>query len=62
MHYYPCLALTSQGFIDQAQQREMTRLQSGGDQHHQTEDFTFYVLVPLLLLLGLMVVGRRIIS
>lgn len=59
---FPALTLASQEFIDQAQQHEMARLRNGGDHPSQTEDFTFYVLLPLLLLLGLMVVGRRFIS
>lgn len=59
---FPSLAFASQDFIDQAQQHEMERLRHGGDHPNQTEDFTFYVLLPLLLLLGLMVIGRRIIS
>jgi hypothetical protein len=56
------LALASQELIDQAQRHEMERLRHGGEHGNPNEDFTFYLILPLLILVGLIVVGRRIIS
>jgi len=59
---FPTLAYASQEYIDQAQQHEMERLRHGGEHHNTSEDFTFFVILPLLILVGLIVFGRRVIS
>lgn len=59
---FPSLAFASQELIDQAQRHEMERLRHGGEHGNPNEDFTFYLILPLLILVGLIVVGRRIIS
>ena len=58
----PSLAFASQELVDASRQSEIERLRNGGEHADHTEDFTFYVILPLLLLLGLTVLGRRIIS
>ena len=58
----PSLAFASQELVDVSHQREIERLRNGGEHAGNSEDFTFYVILPLLLLLGLTVLGRRIIS
>lgn len=56
------MAYASQEYINQAQQHEMNRLRHGGEHQNTSEDFTFYVILPLLVLVGLIVFGRRVIS
>ncbi len=56
------LAFASQDVVDETHQREIERLRNGGEHSNPNEDFTFYVILPLLVLVGLMIVGRRIIS
>lgn len=60
--HFPDMAYASQEYINQAQQHEMNRLRHGGEHQNTSEDFTFYVILPLLVLVGLIVFGRRVIS
>ena len=54
------LAQTAQSVIDVAHQEEIQRLSQGGKHLDHSSDFTIYVLLPLVVFLGVIIVGRRI--
>jgi hypothetical protein len=54
------LAQTRQSVIDVAHQEEIQRLSQGGKHLDHSSDFTIYVLLPLVVFLGVIIVGRRI--
>jgi hypothetical protein len=53
------LAQTRQSVIDVAHQEEMERLSHGGKHVDHSSDFTVYVLLPIVVCLGVILVGRR---
>lgn len=53
------LAQTRQSVIDVAHQEEMERLSHGGKHVDHSSDFTIYVLLPLVVFLSVIIVGRR---
>ena len=53
------LAQTRQSVIDIAHQEEIQRLSQGGKHVDHSSDFTVYVLLPIVVCLGVILVGRR---
>ncbi len=53
------LAQSRQGIVDGAQQEKMERLSHNGGRANHSSDFTVYVLIPLVVCLGVILIGRR---
>ena len=62
VHPGPLLAQSQQELRDTTQQMQTELLLPGGQQANQVSDFTIYVLFPFCVCLGLIVLGRRLIS
>ena len=56
------LAVSTQEQIDDTTQREMDRLLNGGRHPEQSSDFILYVIIPMLICFGLIVILRRMFS
>ena len=55
------LAQTSAEIVEETRYDEIERLRHGG-RHDESSEFTWYVLVPMGVLLCLIVLGRRMLS
>jgi hypothetical protein len=58
---FPCLLLaqSQQEILDVSQQQEMASLLRSGSHADRSSDFTVYVVLPVVVCLGLIVLGRR---
>lgn len=55
-------AQTQQEMLDATQKEEMERLLRSGGQSDRSSDFTVFVVLPVVVCLGLIVLGRRFFS
>lgn len=56
------LAQTQQEMLDASHQEEMARLLRSGSHSDRSSDFTVFVVLPVVVCLGLIVLGRRFFS
>jgi hypothetical protein len=59
---YPCplIAQTSQKIIEATHLQEMQRLNNGGRRPEPFSDFIAFVVLPMVLCLGIIFIGRRL--
>ena len=58
-NFTPLLAQTSDEVIELARVSEIKRLSNGGEHIDRSADFTLFVMVPIIVLLGIVVICRR---
>ena len=58
----PCLVFLAQSAVESAHIKEIERLRNGGRHDDHSGDFALFVVLPLCILLGIVVLGRRMMS
>ena len=56
------LAQTDQSSVEYTHIKEIERLRNGGNHEDHSGDFALFVVLPLCILLGIVVLGRRMMS
>lgn len=58
----PSSVFLAQSSVEYAHIKEIERLRNGGRHEDHSGDFALYVVLPLCILLGIVVLGRRMMS